>query len=66
MKQRSHGTSTSSNITIASISSKRDASGWSKWLRPHGGKLVAARRKLGGGRRKPLEPAPGSYAKERL
>jgi threonine dehydrogenase-like Zn-dependent dehydrogenase len=39
---------------------------WSKWLKPHGGKLVAARRKLGGGRRKPLEPAPGRYAKERL
>jgi len=39
---------------------------WSKWLRPHGGKLVPARKKLGGGRRKPIEPAPGSYAKERL
>ena len=39
---------------------------WSKWLRPHGGKLVPARKKLGGGRRKPIEPAPGKYAKERL
>lgn len=39
---------------------------WSKWLRPHGGKMIAARRKLGGGRRKPIEPAPGRYAKERL
>jgi polyhydroxyalkanoate synthase subunit PhaC len=39
---------------------------WSKWLRPFGGKLVPARKKLGGGRRKPLEPAPGSYAKERI
>ncbi len=39
---------------------------WSTWLRPHGGKLVAARKKLGGGRRKPIEPAPGSYARERL
>ncbi len=39
---------------------------WAKWLRPHGGRLVAARKKLGGGRRKPLEPAPGKYAKERL
>jgi polyhydroxyalkanoate synthase len=38
---------------------------WSKWLKPYGGKLVPARRKLGGGRRKPLEPAPGRYAKER-
>ena len=39
---------------------------WAKWKRPHGGKLVPARKKLGGGRRKPLEPAPGKYAKERL
>jgi polyhydroxyalkanoate synthase len=39
---------------------------WSKWLKPHGGKLVPARKKLGGGRRKPIEPAPGKYAKERL
>ena len=39
---------------------------WSKWLRPYAGKLIPARKKLGGGRRKPLEPAPGSYAKERL
>ena len=39
---------------------------WSKWLKPHGGKLVPARKQLGGGRRKPIEPAPGSYAKERL
>jgi len=39
---------------------------WSKWLRPYGGKLVPARKKRGGGRRKPLEPAPGSFAKERL
>jgi polyhydroxyalkanoate synthase len=39
---------------------------WAKWLQPHGGSLVPARKKLGGGRRKPLEPAPGKYAKERL
>jgi polyhydroxyalkanoate synthase len=39
---------------------------WSKWLRPQGGKLIPARKKLGGGRRKPLEPAPGKYARERL
>ncbi|MGZ5047490.1 MAG: PHA/PHB synthase family protein [Usitatibacter sp.] len=38
---------------------------WSKWLKPHGGPMVAARKKLGGGRRKPIEPAPGRYAKER-
>jgi polyhydroxyalkanoate synthase len=39
---------------------------WSKWLKPHGGKMVAARKKLGDAKRKPLEPAPGSFAKERL
>jgi polyhydroxyalkanoate synthase len=39
---------------------------WSKWLRPFGGKMVPARKNLGGGRRKPLEPAPGRYARERL
>jgi polyhydroxyalkanoate synthase len=38
---------------------------WSAWVKPHGGELVAARRKLGDGRRKPIEPAPGRYAKER-
>ena len=38
---------------------------WMKWLKPHSGKLVPARKKLGGGKVKPIEPAPGSYAKER-
>ena len=38
---------------------------WSKWLKPYGGKMVAARKKLGGARRKPIEPAPGRYARER-
>nr|ABN71571.1 polyhydroxyalkanoate synthase [uncultured bacterium] len=38
---------------------------WSKWLKPYGGKLVAARKKLGSVKRKPIEPAPGRYAKER-
>jgi poly[(R)-3-hydroxyalkanoate] polymerase subunit PhaC len=38
---------------------------WSKWLKPHAGKLVAARRKLGDAKRKPIEPAPGRYVKER-
>jgi poly[(R)-3-hydroxyalkanoate] polymerase subunit PhaC len=36
---------------------------WTKWLKPYGGKQVPAR-KVGGGRR-PIEPAPGRYAKER-
>jgi polyhydroxyalkanoate synthase len=38
---------------------------WSKWQKPHGGKLVTARKNLGGGKRKPIEPAPGRFAKER-
>jgi polyhydroxyalkanoate synthase len=39
---------------------------WSKWLKPFGGKMVAARSKLGSAKRKPIEPAPGRYAKERV
>ena len=39
---------------------------WSRFMRPHGGKLVPARKKLGGGRRKPIEPAPGRYAREKV
>jgi polyhydroxyalkanoate synthase len=38
---------------------------WSRWLKPHGGRMVPARKKLGGAKRKPIEPAPGRYAKER-
>ena len=38
---------------------------WMRWLKPHAGKMVPARKKLGGGRRKAIEPAPGRYAKER-
>jgi len=38
---------------------------WMRWLKPHAGKMVAARTKLGGPKGKPIEPAPGRYAKER-
>lgn len=38
---------------------------WAKWLKPFGGKLVAARAKLGDARHKPLESAPGRYVAER-
>jgi polyhydroxyalkanoate synthase subunit PhaC len=38
---------------------------WSRWLKPFGGKMIAARKKLGGTRAKPIEPAPGRYVKER-
>jgi poly[(R)-3-hydroxyalkanoate] polymerase subunit PhaC len=38
---------------------------WSKWLKDFGGKMVPARKKLGGTKHKPIEPAPGSFARER-
>ncbi|HSN21983.1 MAG TPA: class I poly(R)-hydroxyalkanoic acid synthase [Usitatibacter sp.] len=38
---------------------------WMRWLAPHAGKLVAARRRLGDAQHKPIEPAPGRYVKER-
>ena len=38
---------------------------WSEWLAPYAGKRIAARRKLGDGNAKPIEPAPGRYVKER-
>jgi polyhydroxyalkanoate synthase len=39
---------------------------WSTWLKPYGGKLAPARKRLGDGRKKTIEPAPGRYAKERV
>jgi len=38
---------------------------WSRWLRPHAGKLVPARKKLGDAKHKTIEPAPGRFARER-
>jgi polyhydroxyalkanoate synthase len=38
---------------------------WAKWLAPHGGRKIAARKALGDARHKPIEPAPGRYVKER-
>ncbi len=38
---------------------------WAQWLKPHAGKQVAARVKLGNATFKPIEPAPGRYVKER-
>jgi polyhydroxyalkanoate synthase len=38
---------------------------WAKWLQPHGGKMIAARKRLGDAKHKPIEPAPGRYVKER-
>ena len=34
---------------------------WIKWLKPKGGPLVAAPKKLGSDLHQPIEPAPGSY-----
>jgi polyhydroxyalkanoate synthase subunit PhaC len=36
---------------------------WIKWLAPKGGKAVAARKRLGNTKYKPIEPAPGRYVK---
>ena len=38
---------------------------WMKWLKPHAGKAVAARLKLGSAKYKRIEPAPGRYVKAR-
>ena len=39
---------------------------WSKFLAANGGKQVAAPKKLGSAKYKPIEPAPGRYVKVRL
>ncbi len=38
---------------------------WIEWLRPYGGKQVAARGRLGSTKYEPGEPAPGRYVKAR-
>jgi polyhydroxyalkanoate synthase len=38
---------------------------WGKWLAPHSGPKIPAR-KPGEGKLKPLEPAPGSYVKKKI
>ena len=38
---------------------------WIKWLRPHAGKPLPARKRLGNAKYKPIEPAPGRYVKVR-
>jgi polyhydroxyalkanoate synthase len=39
---------------------------WLGWLKPHAGKAVKARKKLGNAAYKPIEPAPGRYVKVRV
>jgi polyhydroxyalkanoate synthase len=38
---------------------------WSSWLRPFGGKQIAAPKTPGNRKYKPIEPAPGRYVKEK-
>ncbi len=38
---------------------------WAAWLEPHGGKQVAAPKRYGNARYKPIEPAPGRYVRAR-
>jgi polyhydroxyalkanoate synthase len=38
---------------------------WSKWLQPHMGTMKPAPRSLGNKTYKPIEPAPGSYVKQK-
>nr|WP_235971150.1 class I poly(R)-hydroxyalkanoic acid synthase [Azohydromonas caseinilytica] len=40
-------------------------SDWSDWLKPHGGKEVAAPKAQGNKSYKPIEPAPGRYVKQK-
>ena len=39
---------------------------WSAWLAGYGGGKIKAKKRLGGHGRKALEPAPGSYVKQRV
>jgi polyhydroxyalkanoate synthase subunit PhaC len=36
---------------------------WIKWLKPFGGRMIPARKSLGGAGFSPIEPAPGRYVK---
>ena len=38
---------------------------WAEWMKPYGGKQIAARKKLGSAQYQEIEPAPGRYVKER-
>ncbi|MDQ2780160.1 MAG: class I poly(R)-hydroxyalkanoic acid synthase [Pseudomonadota bacterium] len=38
---------------------------WMAWLKPHGGKQIAAPKHPGSAKFKPIEPAPGRYVKEK-
>ncbi len=38
---------------------------WIDWLKPFGGKMIAARKSLGNADFRPIEPAPGRYVKEK-
>jgi polyhydroxyalkanoate synthase len=38
---------------------------WNRWLAAYGGAHVAAPRKYGSAKYKPIEPAPGRYVREK-
>ena len=38
---------------------------WIEWVKPYGGKQVAARGRMGNAKYPPIEPAPGRYVKQR-
>lgn len=38
---------------------------WVKWLKQYGGRMIAARTKLGSAQYQPAEPAPGRYVQEK-
>jgi polyhydroxyalkanoate synthase len=67
---KAHGAATLSHDPDEWLNHAREHPGswwtsWAQWLEPHGGKRVAARRRLGDAQHKPIEPAPGRYVKER-
>jgi polyhydroxyalkanoate synthase len=39
---------------------------WATWLKGHAGKLVAAPKRYGNTRHKPIEAAPGRYVKAKV
>jgi polyhydroxyalkanoate synthase subunit PhaC len=72
-KKRSHWTGKSAALPASPEAWLADAvehpgswwTDWSAWLAPFGGKQIAAPKKLGNGKYKAIEPAPGRYVKEK-
>jgi polyhydroxyalkanoate synthase len=72
-KKRSHWLGKSERLPAAPDAWLADAvehpgswwTDWADWLRPFGSKEVAAPKKPGSAKYKPIEPAPGRYVKEK-